>query len=153
MLKNKGASVKLTFFFIMLIIFSIAIYFTFFYTYKCKDMACFQTKEAKCSKANFLHDKEDITWFYQIKGKENRVCKINVEILQIKKSTLDKKSLKGKSMDCYLPLGSTNLPGEEIENCHGILKEEFQTLIIQKLHSYIVENLGEIGEELQKVVI
>jgi len=150
--KNKRGGVKLILFFIMLFIFFVAIYFTFFYTSKCKDITCFQIKEEKCSKASFLNDKEDITWFYQIKGKENRACKINVEILQIKKSTLDKRKLEGKSMDCYLPFGSTNFPEEDMESCHGILKEELQKLIIQKLHSYIVENLGEISEELQKVI-
>ena len=51
-------------------------------------------------------------------------------------------------MNCYLPLGDTSYPEGNIQQCKGELKEELQNLIIQKLHSYILENLDKISGEL-----
>jgi len=39
-------------------------------------------------------------------------------------------------------------PESNINYCHGRLKEEMQSMIISNLYAYMVENLGEIGEEL-----
>jgi len=33
-----------------------------------------------------------------------------------------------------------------------LLKEEMQAIIIKRLHNYIVDNLGEIGEELERAL-
>ena len=100
----------------------------------------------------FINDEEDITWQYFIKGDKDARCVVNVKVLKVKKGTVDKEKLVGKDMDCYIPLGSAISPDSDISRCHGILKEELQNMVIQKLHSYIVENLGEIGEELEKVI-
>jgi len=60
--------------------------------------------------------------------------------------------LEGKDMLCYLPLGSISAPQENLARCHGSLKEEMQAIIIKRLHNYIVDNLGEIGEELERAL-
>ena len=39
-------------------------------------------------------------------------------------------------------------PESDIGSCHGPLKEGLQDLIIQKLHSYLVQNLGRINLEV-----
>jgi hypothetical protein len=51
-------------------------------------------------------------------------------------------------MTCYLPIGDDRVPEADISVCHGILKEELQAIIIEKLHLYVVENIGEISSEL-----
>ena len=136
----------------LIIIIALAIYFTFFYAYKCNDLACFQAHQKKCVRTSFVNDEEDTTWKYLIKGKSSGKCIVNVEVLNIKKGERSKQILIGKEMDCYLPIGSAVSPESDIAICHGVLKEELQNLIIQKMHSYIVENLGEISEELEKVI-
>lgn len=135
----------------IIILLIVAVYLTFFFYYKCDDLGCFQGHQEKCSKTRFISDEEDITWLYFIQGKEGERCKINVKVLNVKKGSIDKQRLEGKDMDCYLPLGSIVTPESDISRCHGILKEEMQNLIIQKLHSYIVENVKEIGEELEEL--
>ena len=55
-------------------------------------------------------------------------------------------------MDCYVPLGSIVSPESNLAECHGLLKEGLQETIINKLHAYIVKNVGQIGEELQKAI-
>jgi len=151
MIRKRGLRNAVLFSLIIIILIA-AVYFTFFFSYKCKDISCFQEHQKKCVKTKFVDDTEDITWEYIIKGKNNGICEIEVQALQIKKGAIDKSKLEGKSMNCYLPLGSTNSPQADIAICHGILKEELQNIIIQKLHSYIVENIGEIGEEIKKSV-
>jgi len=137
---------------ILILLLGVAIYFTFFFSYSCDDLACFQAHQRKCAKTNFINDQEDLTWNYFIKGKDNGKCIINVKVLKIKQGTTDKEKLVGKDMDCFVPLGSAVAPESDISRCHGVLKEELQNLIVQKLYSYIVDNLGEISEELQKAI-
>ena len=65
--------------------------------------------------------------------------------------TRGKVILKGKDMVCYLPLGVVATPENNPNICTGKLKEEMQSLIIQKLHEYIVQNLGEISNEIAQI--
>ncbi len=127
-------------------------YFTFFFSYKCSDISCFQAHQEKCVRTEFLNDAEDTTWFYKIEGKENQKCKINAEILQVKEGSLDKIKLEGTSMDCYLQIGDISLPESDLTKCHGRLKEELQEIIIENAHKYIIENIGKINPELNKTI-
>ena len=126
----------------------VAVYFTFFFFYSCKDLACFQSHQKECAKTKFIRDTDETTWKYTIRGKSGGECKIDVEVLVIKKGSVDKQKLEGKEMSCFLPLGSIAYPESDLGRCTGGLKEDMQNLIIQKLHAYIVENIGQIDEEL-----
>ncbi len=137
---------------VVAVILIITLYFTFFFSYTCKDIACYKSHQEKCVKTTFIDDTKEITWYYEIKGKKGKTCEIYVEVLQIKEGSPDKLSLEGQSMNCYLPLKDTRIPRSDISLCHGILKEELQNIIIKKLHSYVVENIGEIKEELKSAV-
>lgn len=136
----------------LIVLIGVAVYFTFFFAYKCNDLACYQAHQEKCARTTFIKDEQDTTWKYLIKGEEDDSCKVYVEVLTIKQGTSDKRALEGLSMDCYLSLESKIAPESDLKRCHGELKEELQNLIIQKLHSYILENLGEIGSELEEVI-
>ena len=135
---------------IIIIVLLVAIYFTFFCFPKCNDLACFRAHQQKCSKAKYLDEAESVLWKYRILGKEDGKCEIEVEVLRINEGGLDKKVLEGKSMMCLLPLGSISAPESDLSGCRGFLKEELQGLIIRKLHTYVLDNIGEINEELQK---
>jgi len=137
---------------ILIILIGVAVYFTFFFTYTCNDLSCFQAHQKECVRTKFIKDGEDIAWKYFIKGKESGKCVINAEVLRVKTGAVENANLVGKNMDCSLPLGSIAAPESDISRCHGLLKEEMQNMIIQKLHAYILDNLGEIGEELEKAV-
>ena len=103
-------------------------------------------------KTSFVNDKPDATWEYLIKGEADGECVINAKILSIKQGDADKQKLEGLDMDCSLPLGSISAPESDISRCHGMLKEEMQNLIIQKLHAYIVDNVAQISEELENLI-
>jgi len=136
----------------LVILIIIAVYFTFFFSYTCGDLSCFQAHQKQCARTSFIKDNEEITWKYFIKGQESGRCVVNAEVLKVKTGAVENTQLVGKDMDCSLPLESTVAPESDISRCHGLLKEEMQSMIIQKLHAYILDNLGEIGAELEKVI-
>jgi hypothetical protein len=144
---------KLVLLIVIIAVLIAAVYFTFFFYYSCKDndLACFKAHQESCAKTKFTNGVEDAVWAYTIKGKSGTNCKINVGIVEIKKGAVDLTKLEGKNMDCLIPLKSTVSPEGDITKCHGELKEEIQNLIIQKLHNYVVSNIGKIDAELERV--
>jgi len=136
---------------VLVLALAVAIYFTWFFSYSCDDLACYREHQEKCLKTKFLNDANDVTWLYYIQGKSKGKCEIKVTALQIKEGATDKIVLQGKSMLCVLGMGDKTNPESDISRCSGELKEELQNLIIQNLHRYIIENLGEIGDELKGI--
>lgn len=149
-LKKEGDNWKAYLIIGIIILLLVGVYFTFFFYYSCNDMSCFKSHQKECAKTKFIYDGKDTTTQYLINGKNGADCEINVKILVIKQGTADKQVLEGKEMTCLLPLGSIGTPESDLSVCHGTLKEEMQNLIIQKLHAYIVENVGQIGEGLEQ---
>lgn len=148
MVKRKVVILSVLF----LIIVLAAIYFTWFFSYSCEDIPCFQSHQKKCVATKYIQKNSDTELKYQIKGKNGDSCEIDITVLKIREGTVDRKVLEGKTMACFVPLGNTNSPEDNLDKCEGKLKEELQGLIIQNLHAYILENLGEIREELNKVL-
>ncbi len=138
---KRGYLIAVILFIILLIP---AVYFSFFFTYKCDNLSCFKSHQIECSKTQYVRDGEEATWLYEIKGKSDNKCEVYVEMLQVKKGDLDKVRLNKKSMNCFLKIGSIEMPESDLENCHGELKEELQVMIIQRLHTHVVENLEEM---------
>jgi len=120
------------------------------YAEKCETKECFYSHLAYCKSASWNNDAPEATWGYAIKGEAEGKCEVEAKLLLLKKGKVEIERLEGKSMKCLLPLGVTALPGENLEYCTGQLKEEMQDLIIKRMHSYILENLGKINEEVTK---
>jgi len=128
----------------------LAAYFTLFYVKNCKDASCFNTALVKCYKATYINDAEDATWLYSIQGRSKGECEIKVGLLQLKQGTNEMSGLENMEMLCYTQLGVITSPQGNLAKCHGLLKENLQSLIINKLHNYIVGNIGKISNELTK---
>lgn len=135
---------------LILIFLVITAYFTFFYTERCKDIDCFNSMLAKCKKTTFLNEKEDSAWLYSIKGTSNGKCVVDVNNRWIKLE--EGKSVQGKSMACYMFKGVVTDPESDLNECHGLLKEALQDIIIERMHTYIVQNIGQISENLKKPI-
>ena len=140
---------KVIFGVIILIIGLIAVYCSFFYTKNCSDTTCFNNAISSCTKAYFLEDSKEAAWQYSIKGKSSDSCVIAVKLLQIKEGNQDLAGMEDSSMTCSIELGTISRPQENLENCHGLLKENMQDLMIRRLHNYIAANLGQISDELK----
>ena len=147
-----GKSIGVTFLAVLILVVLLsAIYFTFFFAYKCDSKECFLGKQESCKRATYVNNVDNIAWHYHIKGKKNNRCEIDVKILNVNEGSIDQEKLEGKEMTCFLALKSIDSPEAEIANCNGILKEGLQDLIIKKLHQYVLDNLGEIGEGLDAI--
>ncbi|MGC9310005.1 MAG: hypothetical protein ACP5D2_04910, partial [Candidatus Nanoarchaeia archaeon] len=85
---------------------------------------------------------------YKIEGRQADSCEINVKMLGGDLNNQDMNELKNKEMICSLPFGSVMMPESNLNNCHGMLKESLQDLMIERMHKYIINNLGEINLEI-----
>lgn len=138
---------------IAVLVFAIAgyIYTTYYYKITCENYECWKGYMEKCSTATFIDEEPEASWRYTINGLENKECAITVRLLQAKRGELGLEKLVGSEMTCYYPIGKAGYPQNDLSRCHGILKEELQGVIINKLHSYILENLGKFDESLSKI--
>lgn len=120
----------------------------FFFGYEdCQDKACFDANLLDCDKANFIGG-DDMIFRYEIRGNDGDKCVVDVELLQGELNNEDSRKLEGQSMTCMLPEGVVVDPESDIGLCHGLLKEGLQDLVIRKLHTYLVQNLGRLNLEM-----
>lgn len=125
-----------------------AIYANFIYYKECENTQCFNDYLSECSRAEFISDKE-MVFDYKIKGRWGDDCVVKVELLEAKDlNQRDSSKVEGEKMVCKIPVGVITVPESDLNLCSGELKEGFQDLFISKLHRYIVQNLGEINEDL-----
>jgi hypothetical protein len=126
------------------------IWLTFFYSRACENQTCFNDYLKDCKRANFITS-GGMVFHYKILGKSSEGCEVNVKLLQGDLSNRDSLKLEKKEMRCYLPFNTVAAPEADIGLCTGQLKEGLQDLLIQKLHTYIVQNLGKINAELMNI--
>ncbi|MBI2452286.1 hypothetical protein HYV50_04400 [Candidatus Pacearchaeota archaeon] len=131
-----------------LIFIALAIWSSFFYRETCETFECFQEAMKKCSSVNYINEETEATWKYEILGEDGRECRVEVILLQPKVGELEIERLTGLGMECTFPKGIAIYPEKNLDRCHGRLKEELQTILIKKMHTYIVENLGKIEQGL-----
>lgn len=122
------------------------------YTKVCDNDECFSTSLATCEKSEYTKVSTDATWYYKIVGLEGDKCNVYVKLAQLRKGSVEIVKLEGKDMNCYLPYSVVESPQKELELCHGLLKEEIQGILLQKMHSYLLENLGKINQEFTSVI-
>lgn len=129
---------------IAVIIFSTALAMT---PKKCPDSFCFKDSFYKCKNSYWIKEDSKAAWYYQIIGKAGKnFCDVNVKLLKMKQGDIETESLTGKEMVCKVHISESDYPEENIKNCTGVLKEEIQDIIIQRMHNYLLENLGDIKQ-------
>ncbi len=119
----------------------------------CGDYACFESRMAACRPAVFVNEEEEASWKYEIIGTgesevSGKKCAIEVTLLSAKNADLGLRDYEGFDMRCYYDLGVTGYPEKNLDACHGPLREGLQSIVIEKLYKYIVNNIGEINDEL-----
>ncbi len=127
-----------------------AIYFLFFSEKECKNEECFLQGLWKCKRVSFISEKENAAWHYSIKGKTKDACKVDVTALDVNAEEKTALALQGKSMSCLVPKETVYMPEEKLEYCNGLLKEAIQDIIIERMHLYIVQNIGIINKSITK---
>ncbi|MFH1249089.1 MAG: hypothetical protein V1660_02965 [archaeon] len=144
---QDNSKVKVIIAVLISVVLIISLYFTFFYVNECYTSMCFNKALAKCSKVKFTNPQEEATWIYTIDGRKADSCIVNVK--SVKVTIKEAREIENKEMKCYLPKGLVMAPESELDSCHGLLKEELQNIIIEKLHVYIVQNIGQISGNIK----
>lgn len=119
-------------------------FYVSFLPLKCRNYECFRVNMAECNPATYVSEEPQASWGYEIIGPNVDSCRIDVTLLQAKEGDLSLLDFEGNKMSCYYPRGTVGYPEEDLGSCTGLLKENMQGRIIQKLHEYILDNLGEI---------
>ncbi|RME55553.1 hypothetical protein D6777_00145 [Candidatus Woesearchaeota archaeon] len=147
---------------ITLTLFLIVTFFAYHYGYlkkTCNDNKCFNEALDHCTPAKYLKLQNLNYYKYSIMGKRGDNCLIIIELKKMAEGTaLEKRTLfEGKGMECKIPdkdlekLKSENLEGV-LNYCSGPLKEAMYELIIQKLYTVIIANLGDIIGEVKSTI-
>jgi len=132
----------------IVIVIVIAIGGYFFYTGpQCGSEECFNDNLIECKRSSFIADKPDTVLGYQILSVIEGKCRVEVELIQVKRGSGDLVGLEGEKMICELQKGVFTQPESDIKDCHGSLKEGIQEAIIQRMHSQLIENIGQIKLE------
>ena len=129
-----------------------AAYLTFYTAPVCNTYECFKGHMTDCSKGTYINEQPEASWGYNVLGKQGTSCQIEVTLLQAKKGDLGIDKLNGQTMTCLYPLGVTTYPEKDLDVCSGRLKESLQGLLIKKLYTYILDNLGEFNKSLSSVL-
>lgn len=123
------------------------VWFLFFSYDDCRDWNCFGERLESCDRVKFVGG-TGIIFEYVVKGSFWGDCEVEVTLLRDKLNEQGSVDLEGMSMVCMLPRGVVAAPENDMALCHGFLKEGLQDLIIEKLHVYIVKNLGQLNLEI-----
>lgn len=130
----------------------VIIYFTFFVNNSCEDVACYEKALLNCEKISFIREDNNSVWAYDIRGSgDSESCNVQVKLLKMTGGDMIYESLQNKNMVCSVYKEGENFPEKDMSRCHGVLREEFQQIIIDRMHNYLLQNLGEINKEFQKV--
>ncbi len=134
----------------ILAVVSFIVWLLFFSYAECDSWDCFNNHLEECSRAKFVGG-ERMIFEYTIFRSSSDYCEVNIELLQGELDNQDSLRLEGSKMRCRLPKGVIMIPGSNIDNCNGELKEGLQGLIIEKLYTYIVQNLGRLNLDMVDV--
>lgn len=148
--KKNRVIILASIFLVVLVV--LAVSFTFFHGATCGNYECFKERMSLCAKADYINEEPEASWGYSVLGKSGGDCVVRVKLLQAKEGSLDIANLRGYYMDCSYPIGIAVYPEKDLSKCHGRLKEELQGIIIQKLYTYVIENIGQIGNSLKNAV-
>lgn len=144
----RGLQIVLSVLIVLLLVF--VAWANFFYFKDCQTQECFNDYLSRCRRAEFVRV-GDATMKYNIMGRVGDECKVDVEVVRSDLGVRDSNKIVGKEMACMLPYGVVMSPEADLDLCSGDLKEGLQDLFISKLHRYIVQNIGEINEDLLSV--
>lgn len=141
---------------IILLIIAIAGYFLLsillFPSKVCEDEECFFNGISNCDKVSWIKEDSQSAWSYKILGSSSKTtCKVEVKLIKLKQGTIEFEKLGGEKMICDVDKGSSALPEKTLSKCTGVLKEQMQEIIIQKMHDYLLKNIGQIEEGFEEI--
>jgi hypothetical protein len=129
------------------------LYYFFFHEASCKTEDCFKQAFERCKKASIIKEDDQASWLYQIQGKSTITarCNVKVTLMVLKQGNIENQKLEGKSMTCDVPKDNALSSEGDLNSCNGMLKEGIQDIIIQRMHKYILQNVGQIEGQFKNL--
>ncbi len=160
LLKNKDSAKNLVLILILLVIISVSLFFAGILKKNCEqDKECFDSSLKRCSGAVYTSFTNGNIYVYESYPSFSDNCKFKVKVAKATPGAeLNLRySLEGKSMTCILPRSelqekSFSENDNLAEFCTGPLKEAMYELIVQRMYSLVIANLGNISMEARKAV-
>jgi len=146
---EKGDNFKTNLYILGILFVVLIVLIVIAYTKDCgSDRECFDKGLNKCSKVKGEFVKGDSFMKYEVIGKRNDKCILRVTMLESSSEPNIKKVLVGKGMVCEFSLDMLkDTSVVEIDNlesyCSGPLKEALLKMNVDRLYSFIINNLGE----------
>ena len=129
--------------FLMAVFIALALHYTVEPS-RCENYGCFQERMASCVRSDYINEEPEASWRYEIKREKSELCEIEVTLLQAKEGELKLREFEGQTMTCSYPAGVIAYPDKDLSRCHGLLKENLQVVIIDRLYSYLDNNLIDV---------
>lgn len=147
---KKRVGISLIILAMALIIFST--YFLIYYTKPVASSKEFAQAMQTCNRVSWIRQDAQASWLYTITGNaQGDVCEIKVKLLKISQGSIENEKLQGKQMLCKVLKTDTQFPEKDISKCTGVLKEELQDILIQRMHNYLLENVGEVQQAFEVI--
>lgn len=140
---------------ILAIVLLIYISYYFFFTYStCDNESCYFKAASKCKRYSYIKEDTDSVWLYKIvQNVDKDRCKVDVTLIKMKEGNIDSENLQGKMMTCTIFRNQKEFPEKDISTCTGLLKEDIQDILIQRMHKYILENINGISKEFNQTTL
>ncbi|MBI4154367.1 hypothetical protein HY501_03450 [Candidatus Woesearchaeota archaeon] len=117
----------------------------------CDTEECFIQSLETCSSSKYVRLQNLNYYRYTVRGYSGDKCVVDIELRKMAEGTPEDKValFEGKGMKCAIPEENIqNLERAEIEKvlnyCTGPLKEAMYQVIIEKLYTLVIANLGEV---------
>jgi hypothetical protein len=153
---NKRVVVLLVFVAIILVV---SVYFVSFKTTVCDTVGCFENAAAECKRAKInAQETGGTVTFYKIKGENNGDCELYVKILETEELNPETvTAFEGKDMVCKIPVSkfsrlALDEMGSDLDYCSGPLKEEMYSVLVKKLYKLVLDDMGLVLEEVERVI-
>lgn len=137
---------------LILALIAFTLYFLVFYAKPVINSEEFLNAMNSCKRVSWIREDSQASWLYTITGNaKGDACEVEVQLLKMKEGTIDSEKLQGKEMTCVLLKSDTRFPEKDISKCEGELRGDLQDIIIQRMHNYLLKNVGEIREEFESL--
>ena len=145
--KNIGKRLLISLFILIILLLISTIIYLFYYAKPCYDSSCFSKAMNQCSRASFVKEDSKASWYYEILGSSGKdSCTVRVKLLKMNEGDIETQVLEGSEMNCIVNKDETLSPEENMKSCSGLLKEKLQEIIIDRMHNYLLQNLGDIKQ-------
>jgi len=129
-----------------------ATYIVFFIPNACDSFECYERALYDCDRVWLIKEDDSYIWRYEVlNAVHSNSCNVKVRLLKLKDGNMKIETLQNKEMICVVDRVDDVFPEKDMARCNGPLKEELQQVIIDRMHNYLLENLGEINEEIARV--